>query len=294
MSGSAQSSFSRRHIDLTIQIGQGSFGESGFDTVTLSGLRVIANIAKFGGAAMGQANLRVYGMPQTMMNQLSTLGMLVTQARRNIVAISAGSDDSGMSQVFQGTITDAFADYSAAPDVSFQMSAAAGLFQAIKPVAPNSFKGSADVATIMSGLASQMGFAFENNGVSVQLSNPYFPGTARDQVVACATAANINFSTDDQKLAIWPKGGSRGGLIPLISPETGMVGYPAFNSLGMVVTTLYNPGITHGGQIKVQSSLTPACGMWVVNNLTHDLAAELPGGPWFTRMEVVPIGYLPN
>jgi hypothetical protein len=288
------SSFAKRLIEVTISIGEGSFGESGFNTVTLSGLRVVASVTKFGGAAMGQAHLRIYGMPLSMMNQLSTLGMLVVATRRNNVAISAGSQGSGMSLVFQGTVVDAWADFSGAPDVSFQIAVAAGLFEAVKPVPASSYKGTADVATIMASLAEQMGFAFENNGVNVKLSNPYFPGSARQQVVRCATAANINFSTDDNKLAIWPKGQSRGGLIPLISPQTGMVGYPTFNANGLIVTTLFNPGITHGGQIKVQSSLTPANGTWIVNNLSHDLASEMPDGPWFTRMEVVPVGFLPN
>jgi hypothetical protein len=64
----------------------------------------------------------------------------------------------------------------------------------------------------------------------------------------CATAAGINASVINGTLAIWPKFGSRGGQIPLIAPppKGGMIGYPVFNELGVMLRTLYNPTIGLG------------------------------------------------
>ncbi|MGA9869288.1 MAG: hypothetical protein WBQ75_22880, partial [Acetobacteraceae bacterium] len=172
-----------------------------------------------------------------------------------------------------------------------------GLQDAMRPVPPTSYPGTPDAAVILAGLADQMGYAFENNGVSVILSQPYFPGTARTQALACAKAANIEMFIDDtsQTLAIWPKGGNRGGEIPLISKDTGMVGYPAYSGgQQMRVTTLYNPSIRFGGQVKVQSSITPADGEWTVNKITHHLESMMPGGEWFTYLEGYHLGLAPS
>lgn len=281
--------FARRKIDLTFQLGTGAFGETGFNTVTVSGLRVQASITKAGGTTLGEAQVRVYGLTPTLMNELSSLTRQIMMQRQNTLIITAGDDEAGMGVVFQGTIADGWRDLNAAPNSVLHVIALAGLFQKLKPVPPSSYPGSADAATIMASLAEQMGLSFENNGVSVILATPYLPGTAFDQAQRVADAANINWIVDAGVLAIWPRGGSRGGAIPLISPETGMVGYPAHNGVGIALTTLYNPSIRAGGTVQVRSEIPNACGQWFVTALTHDLESETPGGQWFSRFQGAPL-----
>jgi len=278
-------SFVERLIDVTFTLASGTFAESGTNTVKLSGLRVSAKIVKAGGNAMGTAQIDVYGMTLSMMNKLSTLGMKVILVPRNTVTLEAGDSQNGMAVVFQGTITNAYANFDNSPDVSLYVEAHTGLTEATQFIPPTSFQGGVDAALVMSGFAAQMGRAFVNNGVSVQLSNPHYYGSVRDQAKACAEEAGINWSLDDPlKLEIWPRDGSRGGSVPLISPDTGMDGYPAYTPNGIMVKTLFNPSIGLGGQINVQSMLTPACGTWTVYMLDHDLDSKVPDGNWFTRV----------
>jgi len=289
-------SYVQRLIDLTISFGTGSYGSGTFENVKLSGLRVSATIEKTGIPGFSTAVVRVYGMTRSLMNRLSTLGRPAIYTRTNQILLEAG-DVSGKVVVFQGIIQDAWADMQAAPEVFCNIVAFVGLQDQMKPVPPTSFPGNPDAAVIMSGLASQMGYTFENSGVSVILAQPYFPGTARMQAVACARAANIEMFIDDtnQTLAIWPKGSSRNGQIPLISKETGMVGYPAYSGgQQMRVATLYNPAIRFDGQVKVQSSITPANGGWTVNKITHRLDSMMPDGDWFTDLEGYHLGLAPS
>jgi hypothetical protein len=65
--------FVRRKINLTLELGTGAFGESGTNTVTVSGLRVQANIEHAGGVSMGVASVRIHGLTQSLMNQLSSV-----------------------------------------------------------------------------------------------------------------------------------------------------------------------------------------------------------------------------
>jgi hypothetical protein len=226
--------------------------------------------------------MQVYGMTLSLMNKLSTLGMSIQLVPRNTVLVQAGDAISGLSTVFIGTITNAWADFQAAPEVSFHVEAHTGLIEAVAPVPASSYTGPTTVVSIMSSLATQMGLAFEDNGVDVTLSSPYFYGSARNQAQACAEAADINWVIDNASLIIWPKNGGRNGSIPLVSPDTGMVGYPAYTAQGLALRTLFNPAIGFGGKIQVQSSLTPACGVWAVYSLNHDLDSQVPRGNWFS------------
>jgi hypothetical protein len=80
---------------------------------------------------------------------------------------------------------------------------------------------------------------------------------------------------------------ARAGDPVLISPETGMVGYPTFVSPNIVVKALFNPNVKYQGLIQVQSELTPACGMWKVIKLDLDLEASVPHGKWFLTAEAI-------
>lgn len=289
-------SFTRKRIDLTITLGTGQFGDSGSNVVTLTGLRVHAAMQEFGGDAMPQAQLRVFGLPLDMVNQLTTIGPINAAIMyRNSVLVAAGDDETGMQTVYSGSIWQAWGEYQGMPDTPLNIIAAGGLSAALKPVDALSFVGPTDVAQIMQTLSTTMGLAFENNGVSVILSNPYLPGTALQQVRACARAADINFAIDRGTLAIWPKRSTpdqpaaRGGDVPLISTATGLVGYPTFSSNGLGLTTLYTPQIKRGGKVQVESSLAVANGTWVVSQLQHSLQSETPGGQWFSQVLGVPV-----
>lgn len=277
--------FKRRQLSVTFTLGEGSFGDAGSNTVTLDGLRISAHIQNAGGYSMASLSMRIYGMTKSQMDKLSTLGMEIALFRRNSVLVQAGDEGSVPGTVFVGTITNAWADFQAQPDVGFQVEAHEGLIEALIPSAARSYTGPTDVAVIISGIAAEIGVPFENNGVSVILQTPYYFGSLRNQAWAAAAAANIGIALDKGILAIWNKGEARGSVVPLVSSATGMVGYPAYTSKGIAVKTVFNPSIGFQQKIKVESSLTPASGLWITHSLNHDLEANLPGGQWFTLVE---------
>lgn len=300
----------RRLLKATFVLGEGDFGQQGQNTVDLSGLRASANITKAGGPGMSQMQFTIYGMKLSTMNKLSTLGMVVTQKRRNSVTLSAGDDQNGFGNVFQGTIANAWIDLQAAPEVAFHVEAFTGLLDALEPADPISIKGSADVVTMLSGLATKMHVNFEPNGVKAKLPTSYFAGSPRDQAWAIIQAAGLEWNgMEDGILAIWNPGESRGGTVPVISPDTGMVGYPTFTSNGIMVQTLFNPAISFGGRFKCDSSLFNQDTLnrlseinpqhkaevqnseWVVYGMDHNLETLMPHGAWFTTLQAAPPGF---
>lgn len=264
----------------------------GSDSIVIENLRMLAEILHAGGPSDGTMELTVYGLSLSTMNRLSTLGMQVNLVPKNLIVLEAGQDDgqggfTNGGTVFTGYILAAYGDFNASPDVSFHLSAHTLAPQAVATSKPTSFKGSTDVATIMSGFATTMGLKFENSGVQGQLSNPYFSGSTKAQAQACAEAAGISWNHGEGGvLAIWPRNGARNGQIPLIAPppDGNMKGYPTYTAYGINVETLYDPSIPFGGKIQVKSSLQPANGTWAVYGLAHSLSCEMPDGPWFSTV----------
>jgi hypothetical protein len=291
----------KRKIDLAFQLGTGSFGEDGSDTVDITGLRTSVQITETGGVQMAELQLRVWGMPLDTMQKLTVLNKLAyEQERNNTVIVKAGDDQTGTAVVFAGTIKEAWADASNAPDVEFIVSAFSGLLAAVKPVAPTSFKGPVDADVLFASLARQVTdgaqqtpYGLENSGVTAVLESPYLPGTVIEQMRAAGRAAGCEVVIDNDKrvVAIWPYGKTRRGSVLDVSPETGLVGYPQFTQNGIAFTMLYTPTLAFGQTIKMTSALGAANGQWVVNAVQHSLDAETPGGQWFTRVECYLLGY---
>lgn len=284
--------FRTRLIDVSFQIPEDEFGEGLGNEVMYSGLRAEASINNVAGASLNSIQLRVYGMSEAVMSKLSTLGVNVITTRRNIVTVFAGDNVSGRSQVFQGTISRAWSDYRGAPDVSFNVEAYAGFYEQVKAVAVNSYSGSTDVATVIQSLASSMGFAFKNNGVTAKLASPYLAGSAVTQIKDCAEHAGINYDISNGRVEIWPAGGKRDDQTVLLSPLTGLVGYPAFSSVGIDIQAEFNVDIAIGRSISVQSAIPQACGDdWHCQISRHELSSMSPGGPWFTYASLAKAGY---
>jgi len=269
----------KRRIDVTLTLGPTGATE----TQRLTGHRVTAEIETLTTGMQPQAFIKIYGLPADLMNGLTMIGPTAVAVRgQNKMRIEAGNDGDALSTVFAGTIGDAWASYEGAPDVCLNLTGFAALEAAMKPVSPSSFKGATAAEMVIAGLANEMGFSFENHGVSVQLSDPYLPGTAYEQMTSCARAAGINYIVDRGVLAIWPEDGFIRGEAPTISPKTGLVGYPTFSSRGIALTSVFRPEVRAGSQVFVDSSIKAATGYWNVFSVQHSLECERPGGPWFT------------
>ncbi len=319
-------SFFRRAIDLTFQLGTGNFGQSGYTTKTVSGLRVQCHTEIATGLGMGQAQVRVYGMTKSDMLELASIirlasGKLVT--RWNRILIGAGDlplsgPRQPLATIFQGQITSATILLADQPNSIFEVSAHVASFEASQMIDPISYKVPVAAEQVMQNLADMASppYAFENNGCHEMLTNPYFVGSIRDQMVQCmrATSTFEWNALDGGVLALWPKGGFRAestsgtstlaaptvseqpqqivvtAQIPLISPLTGMVGYPTTMDLAgiLAVTTEFNFDLRVGKRCKIQSELPFANGIYVMHDIEHDLESETPDGSWFTTLRAIP------
>jgi hypothetical protein len=280
--------FAQRLINTTISLASGQFAGGG-NSAALTGLRTSLKIENARGQSQGRFEMAIYGMTLSMMNQLTTLGTQYTQRGNNSITIDAGDTINGVSTIYMGKIQDAWLDGQAQPMVPFRMSGFSVGYQAVKPTPPTSFKGATPVATILGGLAGQLGMTLENNGVTAVLSNPYLSGDAHSQVVAACKAAGCEYTYDNGTLAICPPNGARAKTPVLISPQTGLVGYPMFRESALILRVLLNTEVAALCPITVQSDIQAACGQWTVNSVNYELESMVPHGKWF--MIVSTTGY---
>lgn len=287
--------FAQRYLDFRFVLSQGSYGDGSSDTVDLKGLRASANITRAGGNSQASAELRIWGVPLDVANRLTVLQILAyPELKPNTVIVSAGDEINGSSVVFEGTIQEAWVDASAAPDVMFHVAAFTSQYERLQPIPPTSYNGSVDASVALAGIAAQLNYGLENNGVTARLDNPYWPGDLGSQLRKICEAADCQYDLDDGNriLAIWPRGGNRSSAAPImISKDTGLVGYPAFTEQGCRFTNLYNPNLAYRREVEVHSDLTAANGTWTIANVNHNLDALIPGGRWFTEIECILAGH---
>ncbi len=278
------SSFSnKKQLRLTITLGTGTFGSSNNNQIILEGFRTVVDIDKAGGMMMGTLRARVYGVSQQDMNSVTTLQWKPRTWIPNTVEVTA-IDGDAQTLVFAGNIVNAWANYQTMPDVFLQIQAQSAFFGALKMIPPRSFKGSIDAASIFTQIAGDLGLTFENNGVNTQVTDIYLPNSGLEQAKDLAKAVNCDLYVDDKVLAITPLNSPRAGAIPVISSVSGLIGYPTFDGVGVNFQTLFNPGVTFGGLIQVDTDVQQAQGQWVVTSVSHRLEAEKPDGAWFSTI----------
>lgn len=267
-----------------ITLGTGAFGSSQNNQITLQGYRAVANIDKAGGMMMGTLRAQIFGVSQSDMNSITTLQWKPKAFIPNTVQVFA-IDGNQETLVFSGNIVNAWGNYQAMPNVFLMIQAQAAYFNQMQAVAPTSFKGPIDVVAAMSQLAQNMGLIFENNEVSgIILQNQYLPNTYLEQAKTLAAAAGIWMYVDGDILAITPENQPRNKPIPVISPSTGMKGYPTFDGVGVNFQTLFNPSITFGGSIQIETSIPQAAGVWIATSIAYNLESEKPDGQWFATV----------
>lgn len=274
----------KKRLKFIITIGSSSFNETGDNQIVLDGLRASIEVNKAGWHQMGTLRARIYGMSQYDMNAATRLQWKPQQAVPNTVQVFAIEGDVE-TLIYAGNVVNAWGDYQSMPDVFFNIQAQTVYFDQLKAVPGKSFNGAVDVVAVFAQLAKDMGLEFENGGVSgVKINNLHLSNTALEQAKELAQMANLMLFVDDRTLAICPLNTPRGNIAPIVSPQTGLIGYPTFDGVGLNVQTLFNRAVMFGGAIEVASDLPQAAGLWIVTSVSHRLESEKPGGAWFSTI----------
>lgn len=302
----------KRQIGISITLGNDTqtnqpqlFSETGTSTIQIQGLRTSVRVFNSGNPTACRTEVKIWGLTPSIMNQLSTLGMLVSFIPRNSILIQAGNDGGQLSTIFRGTILQAYAEYESQPDVPLIILSNFLAYEKAAMALPTSYTQPFDVARAMESFATAMGYQFKNNGVKITLPPHYFSGSVMDQVFQLKDMARIGFGGPDfNTLEIWPLYGSRTTPTPpKLSPfmDDGSISYPSFTQQGIIQKTIFNPLLQFGALVEIDSTVLASLSQvqaqrgltfptqWAIVKLDHALDTLLPNGQW---MSIV-YGYSP-
>lgn len=289
------SSFQQRRLRITIKLVAGAFSKDGNpDTVVLEDFRTRVNISQPGGYEFASLRASIYGVSKDTMDRLTFINFTNLDIHRNTIQVEATDANGLFTTIYLGEITEAYAEYSGAPDVPFMIEAVSGLVGSLSVSPAVNYPGPQKVVTMLTQLANELNLSLENNGVDNILTDQYLTGSPMQKVQRIAANARIQYwyVPEQGVLAIAPMKKPRNSTPVLYSPETGLVGWPKLLYNGIQFRALFVPQVFQGCRVKVESSV-PACnGDWYIASMSHSLDASVPGGAWFSDFVATSTGEL--
>lgn len=286
-------SFTAKRLRVTMILAGSNavFPGTNSNTLTLENMQISASVQATARLST-QADIRIYGMKQEDMNAMSVMWAIAPVVLNHLVILEANSTgrSDGWVQVFKGTVIEAQPDYRSAPNVSFNLLARTGYDIQITAVPPTSYPFQVDIGVAAGDIIERMGapWTYVDGGADGVLSNPYFCGTLWDQLAQACAAANADFYAQGDEILVVKAGRPRSSEPSVIlSPASGLIGYPMFERSGLSVTALFDPVFLCGTALEVQSVVPNATGRWYPYALYHSLESRTPHGSWMTQLQCV-------
>lgn len=268
----------KKAIRTTITLVNDKFDDD-TNQIIAEGLRTICNIQFGGGAVMPYAEIIIYGLRLDVMHKLMRVRWQDINSMLNTIRVETEG-----AIVYEGNITFAYIDTSNAPNVSLRIRSITAIYESLAPAVPVVYFGERSVVGIIEDIATKMGYAFVNNGVpeSLVTNDITLEDTDLNKIRKLCRDYQIDLYIENKSITIAPQGGPRDIRIPLITPKTGLIGYPVPTMQGVDFRCLYDPMIRFGGLVRIQDSLMETTnGDWRIFGTTIQLESEMPGGAWF-------------
>lgn len=326
-------SFSRKQISVTFNI---ALPGGTTKSLTLeSDCRIKAIVTHAGMSTGSELELEIWGMSLNDMNMLSYVAnypnaenpRTVNQSNSTVI-VRVGDYGKPLTTLFMGLLTEGSADLNGGEPVFRAHAMTSMILAGILPD-PISYRGPRSVVSILSDICAASGYQLIDHGGwdrHATLTNTYLEGTTLQRiqkVVEDCCHGTYNFtplSVRDNEgtsssiglVEVWGPtyGGATKGAdeetVPLISVETGLVGYPTYNRAGVSFTCLLRPDIAYYQPIKLDGKYVPAgwvtdnnglnqqgqkvstgpwTGIWLPTSITHEVTSEIPGGNWHTFVD---------
>lgn len=277
----------KKVIRTTITLVNDRFAD-GTNRIVAENLRTSCSVQFGGGAIVPTADIAIYGLNMQAMNKLMRIRWQDIQSLQNIVRIDAGEEGSELTLVYEGQITFGYIDMSSAPDAAFRIRSTAAAYDMFNPASPITYAGPTSVVQAIAGLCAKMGRLFENSGVpaSLMMEDVTLVDTDMNKVRKLCKDYQIDLYVEQNVITIAPRGAPRIMRVPVLTPKTGLIGYPIPTMQGIELQCLYDPFVRFGGLVRIRDSLLEtANGEWRVFGVTIDLESIIPGGKWFMNVK---------
>lgn len=270
-------------VTLTLADGTSTFTAQGDNRLSSTGLAISASITYGNGSMSPTAQITVYNLPIEKMAPLFRVQWNTMKAILNTVKIEVGEQGSKLSTAYEGNITFATINMESSPNVALIITSQSAVVEKMKATLPFTIPKDTqvDVSAIVKFLAEDMGYQYENYGVSHILTDTSLNGSNIEKITQLAEMCDFDLYIEQKLVVICKKGGDRLLKIPVISPKSGLINYPILDQRGVSFNCAYDPIVKFGGIVTIKDSIiTIANDDWRIYGLVSTLEANMPQGKW--------------
>lgn len=260
--------------------------EKGLNQLSTTGLRVTSSIISGNGSMTPTAQIKIYNLKMETMLDLMRIRWQSMTALMSTIKLEVGEEGKTLAIAYEGNITFAHIDMNGAPDVALVIDSQVGALDSLKSVPSICFTKPTDAAGIVETICLGLGYVFENNAGASKILNPAtYENPNIHKVEQICHDCDFDLYVEHKLIAITPRGVSRQLAVPVITPNTGLIGYPSPDQRGVKFKCFYDPLIRFGGLIKLdESELTTCNGEWRIYGLTILLDSNVANGNWFCEV----------
>lgn len=270
--------YSKRSLRFEFVNETSSFDESGNNTISISEARATVSFQSAGNLFGTQINVSIFGLGIEMLAALSSkaMGLFGSDTARISMKVFVGE-----TAIFAGYMTSSIANMNAIPNAALMITATANADLQNKPASPFSFNGATPVPDIINAICNAAGYKAYITGLDgLVVTNPHYEGSIFTQLESLCNDVNVAMSVAPPSISFWPQDSTRDDVMPFISPEYGLIGYPIFSNGGLMFQTQFSTLLTTGRNVQIETSLPHASGVYKLTSVNHELSSWMNDGPW--------------
>jgi len=280
--------YSNKNLTFEFENYSGAFDDKGNTKISLAGdVKATCRVSYTGNIGGFQAETTIYGLSLEMIATLSAKGIgpyTQQDARISMVIYANGTE------IFSGFIYSAYANMNAVPDAGLIIQANAGLELARRAAKPFSQPDGQEVKSIIDAICKNNGYNLLATGIDGIIgTNTYLTGSALDQIRFACNQSNLSMSVNGKNVTVWKPGTSVDDVIPLVSKDFGLIGYPVFTPSGITFQTQFTTYLAQGRYVKLQTDLPHATGTYQAFAVDHYLSSWIKDGPWLTVVQATKV-----
>jgi len=270
--------YSKRSLRFEFVNETSSFDESGNNTISIREARATVSFQSAGNLFGTQINVSIFGLGIEMLAALSSksMGLFGSDTERISMKVFVGE-----TAIFAGYMTSSVANMNSIPNAALMITATANADLQNKPASPFSFNGATPVPDIINAICNAAGYKAYITGLDgLVVTNPHYEGSIFTQLESLCNDVNVAMSVAPPSISFWPQDSTRDDVMPFISPEYGLIGYPIFSNGGLMFQTQFSTLLTTGRNVQIETSLPHASGVYKLTSVTHELSSWMNDGPW--------------
>lgn len=187
-------------------------------------------------------------------------------------------------RIFKGLINTSYTNMNSLPEPILYLSAVTSGEPLLDNYPAFSVKGNIKLVDAVRAILAPYNYSFNisKSAQDINLINPHYLGSSWQKVQQICAEFFLALYLNNDIVSIWPMTGKNSELKPYVSPNTGLVGYPVFNSTGIQFQTTYSSLLSVGRVIDLETSLASASGEYLLITVEHVLSSWIDNGAWYT------------